>query len=157
MLKISRERYLYTLQHDIMFITSNDFGDELTLLKDDFGKIIASVRNHKVIVERGYSWDGCSPKWKVTLLGKTFLLGTPDGRCVVHKNKVMVDIAPMRKYASLLHDVLCQFHVKLEGKITSDQIHKEFRTQLVKVDDPLSNLFHRSVRFYWNHVKKMLG
>lgn len=50
-------------------------------------------------VLKGYAWDGCTPKWAIA----DILIGTPDGAPNPTTQK------PKTYYASLLHDVLCQF------------------------------------------------
>jgi len=50
--------------------------------------------------EKGYSWDGCSPKWSVFNL---FLFGIPDGHVDYRTMK------PYTYYASLVHDALYQY------------------------------------------------
>jgi len=47
-------------------------------------------------IDKGYKWDGCSPKWKI---GK-YIIGTPDGK--INKQ----DNLPKLYYPSLIHDVL---------------------------------------------------
>ncbi|MGD1937030.1 MAG: hypothetical protein ACFCA4_05685 [Cyanophyceae cyanobacterium] len=54
----------------------------------------------ELIILKGYSWDGNSPKVNVLDL---FWLGTPDGIRNVKTDK------PVTYYASLVHDVLGQF------------------------------------------------
>lgn len=50
-------------------------------------------------ISKGYAWDGCSPAVKLPLIG---WVGTPDG-------KLGIDGRPQAFFASLVHDVLCQF------------------------------------------------
>ena len=50
--------------------------------------------------EKGYSWDGCSPKWSVFNL---FFFGIPDGHVDYRTMK------PYTYYASLVHDALYQY------------------------------------------------
>ena len=49
--------------------------------------------------KEGYSWDGCSPKWKI--FGK--IIGTPDGRIDINTN------LPKTYYASMIHDAIYQY------------------------------------------------
>lgn len=48
--------------------------------------------------DRGYAWDGCTPKWELL----DFTIGTPDGRFDYLTQK------PMTYYASMFHDILYQ-------------------------------------------------
>lgn len=50
-------------------------------------------------IQKGYAWDGCSPAFKLPWIG---WVGTPDG-------KLGIDGRPQAFFASLVHDVLCQF------------------------------------------------
>lgn len=152
-MKISKLKYLYTLEHDVIFDTSIDFG-ELRYLKDDSGKIWASVKGNVLIVERGYSWDGCTPKYKIKLFGRTFIFGISDGGVIRHKRKYFNEWAPLRKYASLKHDVLCQFLDQLRDVMHPDEAHLEFRNDLRKLNDPWANTYYNFVKLYWDYVRK---
>ena len=68
----------------------------------DWATITISPHYINVIVREGYAWDGCSPKWKVD----DFILGIWDG---FYDAKTHY---PQTYYASLVHDVLCQFFAK---------------------------------------------
>lgn len=67
-------------------------------------------------VSAGYAWDGCSPAVKIFGVW----LGTPDG-------KLGIDGRPQTFYASLVHDVLCQFAKELpifDAKPPSDLFYR---------------------------------
>lgn len=49
--------------------------------------------------EKGYAWDGCTPKWEVLDL----IIGTPDGRLDYFTEE------PITYYASMVHDIVYQF------------------------------------------------
>jgi len=68
----------------------------------DWATIVIKPTCLTVIVREGYSWDGCSPKWKVD----DFILGVWDG---LYDAKTHY---PQTYYASLVHDVMCQFFPK---------------------------------------------
>jgi len=152
-MKLSRQRYVYTLDRDIVFNTVHNFGECVRYYKDEHGKIWMSTKGSQVIVEKGYSWDGCTPKFKLSAFGRSFIFGTPDGKNIYHKN--LKEIAPMRKYASLLHDVLCQFHKEID--CDSDIIHDEFFIALREVGDKRARLYLKAVRFYWNKIKRLVS
>jgi len=80
----------------------------------------------------GYSWDGCSPKFK--LFGK--ILGTPDG-------KSLGDY-PVTYYASMLHDVLYQNKSKLP--FSRLQVDLVFKDMLEKVGFEYTNVYYFFVR-----------
>ena len=77
------------VKSDLEFYDQNKKKLRLRILKDG-----------KIVVFKGYSWDGCSPKISIFDL---FLFGTPDG--IIHYNTRK----PKTYYASLIHDVLYQF------------------------------------------------
>ncbi len=57
-------------------------------------------KNGQITINKGYCWDGCSPKHKFFDL---ILFGTPDGIINVNTGK------PKTYYASMVHDALYQF------------------------------------------------
>lgn len=58
-----------------------------------------SIRNGVLTIYKGYAWDGCTPKFKIT---KTKVVGVWDG-------VKEADGKPTCYYASLVHDYFCQF------------------------------------------------
>ncbi|MBL8509325.1 MAG: hypothetical protein JNM11_12690 [Chitinimonas sp.] len=58
------------------------------------------IQDGRIRVREGYAWDGCTPAWSV--LGLVYI-GTPDGAEYLGK--------PAAYYASLVHDVLCQWRL----------------------------------------------
>lgn len=72
-----------------------------------------------ITVAAGYAWDGCTPKYDIAGLG---VIGTPDGRLYQGK--------PITYYASLVHDVLCQF--KDEIDISKLQVIQIFNDMLAE-------------------------
>ena len=91
------------------------------------------IKNKKATVKAGYSWNGCSPKFKI--FGKTF--GTPDG-----KNDEC-------KYATKWHDAFYQYSydIVLMG------IQRKYVDLLFKQDLELYNWKHTN--FYYKVVKKL--
>jgi len=87
-----------------------------------------TISQDGLMIKRGYSWDGCSPKFKI--FGITF--GTWDGR-----NDCL-------KYPSLVHDILCQFPNPLERA----EIDKIFYEMMKKVDFSFAKLYYYAVRCY---------
>lgn len=82
--------------------------------------------------DSGYSWDGCSPKFK--LFGR--IIGTPDG-------KSLGDY-PETYYASMLHDVLYQNKSKLP--FSRLEVDLEFKKMLEEVGFRYTNLYYFFVR-----------
>lgn len=68
-----------------------------------------SIHDGTIEIATDYAWDGCSPAWRVFGVW----LGTPDG-------PLMADGRPQTYYASLVHDVLCQFsrHIPIKKAAT---------------------------------------
>ena len=68
----------------------------------DWATIVIKPSHISVVVREGYAWDGCSPKFKVD----DIIVGVWDG---FYDAKTHY---PKTYYASLVHDVLCQFFAK---------------------------------------------
>lgn len=92
----------------------------------------------KATIDRPYAWDGCSPKWERYDL----IIGTPDGRLDWRT------LEPITYYASMIHDVLCQF-INCKGfpisRIEADII---FRELLNLSGFKLTKIYYFAVRFY---------
>lgn len=79
-------------------------------------------------VHKNYAWDGCSPK--MYIFG-VCTIGTPDGAMRFGR--------PWTYYASLVHDVLCQFRHDLP--LTKHQVVEVFDDQLNASSFPLRHLY----------------
>lgn len=79
------------------FTTSREYSFELPSLKDvmEFKAAWISIKNSIITIPKGYSWDGCSPKFKI--FGKVF--GTWDGK----------GDPPETYWASMVHDAIYQY------------------------------------------------
>ncbi len=122
------------------FITCEDLTFKNTSIQINFtNEWLQISENGDVVVKgsngTGYAWDGCTPKWNIFDL---FLVGTPDGRTIVNTGK------PITYYASLIHDVLCQFHSEIG--ISRKEVDKVFLLYLG--DFSLRYLYYFSVRSY---------
>lgn len=90
-----------------------------------------------ITVMKGYSWNGCSPKFCLFDLN----IGTPDG--VVHK----CTGRPKTYYASLVHDALYQF-LREKCPVSRRQADAFF-LQLMKDDDfCLRHIYWLGVRLF---------
>lgn len=58
-----------------------------------------TVKSHG---DRGFAWDGCTPKWNFA----DFTFGTPDGKLIKFGPG---DYKPITYYASMVHDVIYQY------------------------------------------------
>ena len=81
-----------------------------------------------IIMQAGYSWDGCSFKVQVS----KWIIGTPDSKKTWE--------------ASLIHDFMCQF--KYEIPFNIDQIDAIFYVILKKHKFWASWLYYNAVRAY---------
>jgi Protein of unknown function (DUF1353) len=91
--------WLYKLEKNYTWQSNHPIAEDL-VFKDKKEKVrLLVAKDGTITVMRGYSWDGCTPKFCVL----DFLIGTPDG--VVHKRTGH----PKTYYASLVHDALYQF------------------------------------------------
>ena len=79
----------------------------------DFSNQWLEIHKGKLLVPRGYAWNGCDPAYRVTA---DFWIGTPDGT-------IRQDGKPSTYYASCVHDALCQFR-------ESVPVSKEFTVKL---------------------------
>lgn len=77
------------------------YGNKSIKFYDTTGVLRATLdcASKSIIVERGYAWDGCSPKWVFLDL----IVGTPDGAINPNTGKTKT------YYGSLVHDVIYQF------------------------------------------------
>lgn len=87
--------------------------------------------------EKGYAWDGCTPKW--SLLGLV-IVGTPDGHIDITTKK------PITYHASLVHDVFYQYleHVP----VTKKDIDLQFYEMLCEKKFPLARLYYLAVSLF---------
>lgn len=123
------------------------------------GKIWGDIYENKLVIRKGYSWDGCSPKIK--LLG--MVLGTWDGLKVTQilnfsipdafgvKDFFSVHSFEQQMYIpSLVHDILCQFSKDLETNGITDQHNIDIIFyQLAKENHfKFAKLYYKIVRFY---------
>ena len=68
--------------------------------RDKTGRVrLVLEKGGRIVVMRGYAWNGCSPKFCLC----DILMGTPDGVVDARTGK------PKTYYATLVHDALCQF------------------------------------------------
>jgi hypothetical protein len=92
-------RWLYRLESNHSWKSGHPVPEDLVFL-DRKGKVRLIIeKDGRITVTRGYSWNGCSPKFCLFDL----LLGTPEG--VVHRDTGR----PKTYYASMVHDALYQF------------------------------------------------
>lgn len=86
----------------------------------EFANRWATIIDGEIMIVRGYAWDGCSPAYYLPLIG---WIGTPDGERDANG-------IPQAYYASLVHDVLCQFRTSIP--IDKSDTLEIFRELLLK-------------------------
>lgn len=129
--------YVYCIKEEFRYkssITGRRFENEWLKLEPD-GVITVKGTN-----DRGYSWDGCSPKWK----WKEMYFGTPEA--------VLNDSTRQSRtyYASLIHDIFYQFSSDLKGIIKRSEADEEFYNILKRDGFRLARLYFWGVRrFGW--------
>jgi hypothetical protein len=107
------------------------------------GGVASITESGLLIVSAGYAWDGCSPKWRIG----DVLLGTPDAA------PDDVNGLPKTYYASLVHDVLCQFERELSHVVTRREIDMIFRRKMQEDGFGQAALYYGAVRTYaWARV-----
>jgi len=92
-------QWLYRLEKNYAWDSPLRVSEDL-VFQDDKNKVRLIIEaNGKLTVMKGYTWNGCSPKFCLLDL----CMGTPDG--VVYEKTGR----PKTYYASLVHDALYQF------------------------------------------------
>ena len=118
----------YRLERD--FVLEHPVFDDIAFVND-----WCEISSGKLQVYKGYAWDGCSPKR--TVLG-LITVGAPDGALRHGK--------PWTYYASLVHDVLCQYRREL--KLTKAQVVGVWRDMLIDAQWPLTGLYTKAVDWF---------
>lgn len=143
--------YVYCIKEDYRYqssITGRQFENEWFRLEPD-GLIVVKGTH-----EDGYSWDGCSPKWKTG--GMYF--GTPEA--------VINDTTRQSRtyYASLIHDLFYQFSSDVKDIVKRREVDDEFYAILRRDRFAMAPYYYRAVRMFgwiwWGKprfVKRLLG
>lgn len=143
--------YVYCIKEDYAYktsITGRSFENEWFKLSPD-GTIIANGTN-----KRGYSWDGCSPKYKI---GDMYF-GTPEA---VLNNETRHS---RTYYASLIHDLFYQFSKDVKGIVTRREADREFYAILKRDGFRMAGWYYYAVRLFgwiwWGKpefIKRLFG
>jgi hypothetical protein len=122
------------IQKEDVYIQTNildrAFEEEFLRIEDN-GKITI-----KANPQRGYAWDGCSPK-------KNFIdiiWGTPDGRFDLITEKQIT------YFASMIHDALYQYSRQIS--LSRKEVDTLFKLNLQKSDFILANIYFLFVRTF---------
>jgi hypothetical protein len=103
----------------------------VTLKGIDFEREWIKIKNGEVYIPRGYSWDGCSPKFKFL----DILWGVPDGSS--HEN----DFLPKTYYASMVHSAIYLY--RKEIPLTRKQ------ADMIYLDMMISRGFKLAKLYWW--------
>lgn len=140
MIKIKRLHNLYTI--DKTYYYDTPFKTEHNHIFKSGNKVTAKLKSNGLLeVYDGFQFDGCSPKFKITIGSKTFIFGTPDG-CIGQ------DGYPLLFHAALKHDVLCKMFKQCGFIYSRKTIDKEFQKDLKKVKWKWRGLYYSAVRVY---------
>jgi hypothetical protein len=131
--------WLYRLDRNFAWDSGHPVPHDLAF-RDKRGTVRLVIEaSGRITVMRGYSWNGCSPKFCVF----DILIGTPDG--VVHARTGR----PKAYYASLLHDALYQF-LPLAAPFTRGDADRCFLRLLAESDFAPRYVYWLAVRaFGW--------
>lgn len=143
--------YVYCIKEDYPYkssIVGREFENGWFKLEPD-GMITVKGTNG-----RGYSWDGCSPKWK----WKDMYFGTPEA--VLNH-----EIRQSRTYyASLIHDIFYQFSSEVKDLVARHEVDIEFYDILKRDGFKMARLYYWGVSaFGWlwwgkpKFIKRLLG
>ncbi|MFC1514896.1 hypothetical protein ACFL5X_03245 [Candidatus Omnitrophota bacterium] len=124
--------YLYCIKEDFRYqssIKGRSFENEWFRLEEDGAVTIKGTH------DRGYAWDGCSPKIKI----KDIYIGTFEG-------VLNFDTTQSRTYyASLVHDVFYQFNKDVRRVVKRNEVDREFYSILKRDSFSLARLYYFGV------------
>ncbi|MFH0772464.1 MAG: hypothetical protein V1933_07580 [Candidatus Omnitrophota bacterium] len=139
--------YVYCIKEDYHYkssITGRSFENEWFQLLPD-GMITVKGTN-----KRGYSWDGCSPKYKI----RDMYFGTPEAVLNYEKGQSKT------YYASLIHDLFYQFSKDVKGIVTRTEVDKEFYDILKRDGFGMAGWYYWAVRLlgwiWWGKPKLIM-
>lgn len=145
---MERLLYKYTLEHDILeFHLPHYSGHKYKIYSKSNNKLLAEISPEGVLhVYKGYSWDGCTPKWKVG----DKVVGVWDG--VEKYYPSYNETCQQLKYPSMIHDILCQIYYSHHGHpfYTRKDIDIIFYNEMVGhgVSVYLAEVYYLGVRGY---------
>jgi hypothetical protein len=143
--------YVYCIKEDYPYkssITGQSFENEWFKLSTD-GTILVKGTN-----KRGYSWDGCSPKYKFW----DMYFGTPEA-VINYETRYS-----RTYYASLIHDLFYQFSKDVKGIVKRGEVDREFYAILKRDGFRIAGWYYGAVRLFgwiwWGKpgfIKKLFG
>ncbi len=127
--RYQKNNLIYTLEKDYVYKSSI----RNVAFKNNWISIDPDGNIH---VQKGYAWNGCSPK--INFLD--MIIGTPEGAMNPATGK------PKTYHASMIHDALYQFSKDLKGKIQRRQADKVFREMLGAEKFLPADIYYAAVR-----------
>ena len=144
-----KKPYLYTLKKPERFDSGISLVGRIpkaTISFGDSGWWLMLNDKGVIVVNKQYSWDGCSPKLKV--FGK--IVGVPDGPEGFLSR-------PETWRGSLFHDALCQFQKHPDMPFSREEIDLIF-LKLLELDGfERAQLYYRAVRLFGATYTKLTG
>lgn len=132
----NKVNWLYRLDKDFVWESGFRIPEGIKCIDEKKGKVRLLITKEGVFtVKKGYSWNGCSPKF--CFLDINF--GTPDGAVHAETGR------PKTYFASMIHDVLYQFRDQIDPIKRRDA--DSFFLDLMKDSDFLW------ARLYWLAVR----
>lgn len=129
----------YKVERDIVIEREYDFlanYDKVETFIFRWATIVVSKNKIRIIAHKGYAWDGCTPKFRLS----NIMIGTWDGPILFYEK------VPQTYYASLAHDILCQYLGK--HSVTREQADKLFYELMKEKKFFLAPLYFIAVRFF---------
>lgn len=146
-----KNNWIYKLPRDKKF--KLNLSNKIGFGVDGIVKVIYNERDDLLLIGKGFSWDGCTPKW--TWIDLVF--GTPEG--------VVSNVSGVSKTydASLIHDALYQFAPRYHRR----RFTKGFKRKEVDLlfyhhmrinDFKLAKIYYLVVRllgwYWWNKTAR---
>lgn len=137
MIKIhcDQKPYKFCLESNYAYNFPVDIDSPIPL-RDKHGRCWGVLHKDGIVIYSGYAWDGCTPK--ICVYGH--LIGVPDGLTSLDTGK------PSAYYASLVHDILCQFYHQIPLKMS--RIDEIFYMILKRDGFILKDLYYIAVRAF---------
>lgn len=140
--------YLFTMRYQHRFTVYGVDMPKQTFFNKKTGEPLFSVDGGICYIHPGYSWDGCSPRFK--LFGRSW--GTSNGPKVSQPNDEAQRnlMLPQLYFPSAEHDCFCQFQP--EG-ITRKKVDRNFYLSMVAMKWKYAKAYYKAVRA-WSKISR---
>lgn len=130
--------YAFTLEQPYQRNFEELINLDNLVFKDDRQREWFSIkRDGTLTVNKDYSWDGCSPKFRIGPV----LMGVWDG-------PIQDSGRPLLWEASLVHDALCQYNKKYKVPFSRKMIDELFLKLMLEVQWEQANLYYKAVSLH---------